>query len=216
MIWSHITDILLIIDVSVLIGQAVGALFAFFIGIALVKYEYNRVQDHQKENWQRQVHGVCLSLRAHPYSDASFGSEKNLYDIAQRYEVYSDRLADLMHDSRNDLGRLLSPMENTIMYSNAFAYQYHHNNKNQDERDNNENLDRETLLKERNKDLRLWAGVVQYIVEQDNDIEFERTLASESPKEEQLQVVEKYESWKAGEPQSVQEQRVEWAAKDRN
>lgn len=169
-IWYLIWFLVGFIDFNVIIGQFLGAVLSFAVGIALASYEYNRRKNRAKRNWLKQLHFALTRCRTVSPDILSGMPDKDRYATVQRHSNTTDKIRSLITDSEYDIQvTLLSAIESVVMKAELIEYSW-----NQDDQEN---------VEEYNKQIRNSALIALYILEQQSDLEYERSVSEERGEE---------------------------------
>ena len=111
------------IDAGILVSNLIGGIIALIVAIAVSRWEFNRQQEEQKNNWYRSIHNTVVRIYGSKNVGQPLLEENKVREFAKLYKAYSDQIEDqLPHAPTDDIGL---PLYNALQNVQLCCIRYH-------------------------------------------------------------------------------------------
>lgn len=126
MFWYLFWIVVGLIDFNIVVGQFLGALLSFGVGLLLAKREYDRRMRQKRENWKYRLHTSIYRLKQKNSLHMENSSERQKGQLTDKNERYTDRIEGLIIEAPSEVDELLyEAIDHMHFEAERYNYEYY-------------------------------------------------------------------------------------------
>lgn len=90
------------VDPNIVVSNIIGGVIALGISVGISRWEFNRQDRAQRDNWYRAVHNICVRAYSSRGTDHRTIDNAKMSEYAQLYRAFSDQLESKLAEAPTD------------------------------------------------------------------------------------------------------------------